>query len=229
MKIALLGYGKMGKLIERAAQAKGHEIVCRFTSSPADWNEISNADICIDFSHAGVVIENLTQCALRGKNVVIGTTGWEEHLEEAKSIADSHGIGVLYGPNFSLGVHLFLQILDFSAQLMNRFKEYDVAGLEMHHAQKKDAPSGTALEMCRRLEKSIERVQQLDMTAVRVGSIPGTHTVMFDSAFDTITITHQARNREGFAGGAVEAAQWLLEKKGFYTLDDYLNGVSYAT
>ncbi len=229
MKIALLGYGKMGKMVEEAALAKGHQIVCRMTLQQNNWEEILKADICIDFSHPDTVIKNLKECAHRSKSLVIGTTGWEDHLEEAKKIIKQHKIGVLYAPNCSLGVHVFLKILEYSAKLMNYFTEYDVAGIEFHHSQKKDAPSGTALEICRRLEKSIDRIDHLDMTAIRLGSIPGKHLVMFDSAFDTISICHEARNREGFAKGAVDAAEWLKGKIGFYTLEDFIKGAFHGS
>lgn len=228
MKIALLGYGKMGKIVERIAGSKGHEIVCRITRDGDDWDTIAQADVCIDFSNHQVVLEHIQQCAQRKKNIVIGTTGWNAHLEEAKSIVDRAGIGALYAPNFSLGVYLFLKILDRCAELMDHFPEYDVGGIEWHHAQKKDAPSGTALEMCRRLKAGIHRIENPNMTAVRLGSIPGKHLVMFDSPYDTISVCHEARNREGFAKGALEGAEWLLDKHGFFTLDDFFKGVCYV-
>jgi 4-hydroxy-tetrahydrodipicolinate reductase len=225
MKIALLGYGKMGKIIDRIAVTKGHEIVCRITRDQNNWEQIDQADVCIDFSHPHAVLEHLHQCAQRGKSLVIGTTGWDTQLEHVKAIVERSGIGVLFSPNFSLGVFLFLKILDYSAELIDFFSEYDVGGIELHHAQKKDAPSGTALEICRRLKSAIKRIEHPNMTAVRLGSIPGKHLVMFDSPYDTISLCHEARNREGFARGAVEAAEWLHDKKGFYTLDDFFKGV----
>lgn len=225
MKIALLGYGKMGKMAEQAAAAKGHQIIYRMNTSQRDWDKIEQADICIDFSHPDAVIPQLEQCAIRKKNVVIGTTGWMVRLDEAMAIAEAHGIGVIYAPNFSIGVHLFLKILEQSAQLIDRFSEYDAAAIEFHHRQKKDTPSGTGLEICRLLEKNIGRIDRLDISSVRVGSIPGKHQVYFDSPVDTITISHEARSREGFAKGAIQAADWLQGKKGFFTIDDLINGV----
>jgi 4-hydroxy-tetrahydrodipicolinate reductase len=220
MKIALLGYGKMGKMVEQLAVAQGDQIVCRISTSQNEWSRVEEADICIDFSHASAVIAHLQESALRHKNLVIGTTGWESSLEEAKTIIDRQGIGVLYAPNFSLGMHLFLKILEQSAHLMNPFQEYDVAGIEIHHAQKKDTPSGTALEISRRLKKSMDRVAPIEMAALRVGSVPGKHCVFFSSPFDTISISHEAHSREGFARGALKAADWLIGKKGFYTLEE---------
>ncbi len=205
MKIRLFGSGKMGKMVAQVAQTQGRQVV----------DEMLNADICIDFSHPEVVIDHVKQCCEHHKNLVIGTTGWDAHLHEVRELVTHNGIGVLYAPNFSLGVHLFLKILEHSAQLMNHFVEYAVAGVEFHHATKKDAPSGTALDMCRRVEQAIDRIDKLDITAVRVGSIPGKHLVLFDSPFDTISICHEARSREGFAQGALKAVKWLIGKSGF--------------
>lgn len=227
MKIALLGYGKMGTMIERMALQQGHEIVCRITSNAPRWDDIARADICIDFSHADAVIEHLERAARYSKPVVIGTTGWDSRMEEAQAIAQH--IGVLFAPNFSLGVHLFLNIVESAAKLINRFAEYDIGGIEFHHAQKKDAPSGTALAMARRLKEHIDRIDDLEIAAVRVGSIPGKHAVLFDSNCDTITISHEARSREGFAKGALAAGEWLLGKTGFFTLDDYFIGVCHES
>ncbi len=229
MKLALLGYGKMGKLIEEAAIQRGHQIACRASSKECDWNSIEMADLCIDFSGADAVIGHLEKAARLGKNVVIGTTGWTEHLDKAKEIVKTSGIGALYAPNFSLGVQIFMKILEQSAELINRFDEYGVAGIEFHHAQKKDAPSGTALEISKRMEQKIERIEKLNMTAVRTGSIPGKHMILFDSPFDTITICHEARSRGGFAKGAVHAAEWLNGKKGFFDLNDYTKEVFHGS
>lgn len=225
MKLALLGYGKMGKLVEEAALERGHEIACRATSKKCDWDSVAKADLCIDFSKAGAVIDHLNKASELGKNIVIGTTGWMDRLDEAKAIANASGIGVLYAPNFSLGVHIFLKILEKSAELIDCFDEYGIAGVEFHHDQKKDAPSGTALEMASRLEKRIKRIGTLSVASVRAGSIPGKHLILFDSPYDTITICHEARNRGGFAKGAVRAAEWLAGKKGFFDLNDFTRDV----
>ena len=225
MKIALLGYGKMGKAIEALAAAKGHEIVLHMGRAADDWERLSSADICIDFSHPSTVLDHLAHCARCKKNCVIGTTGWASDLPKAKALAEASGIGVLFSPNFSLGVYLFLKILDYSASLLEHFPEYDAGCIEWHHAQKKDAPSGTALEICRRLKEALHRKEPLNATSVRLGSIPGKHVVMFDSPHDTLSLCHEARGREGFASGALRGAEWLLDKTGFYTLDDFFKGV----
>lgn len=221
MNIALLGYGKMGRLIEQMALERGHKVVSRISAQNADWDAVQEADVCIDFSASEAVIGNLEKAAQMGKNVVIGTTGWQGRLDAARAIVETCGTGALFAPNFSLGVHLFLQIVERAAELIDHFEEYGVAGHEIHHSQKKDAPSGTALELCRRIKQKIRRVDKMDMAAVRVGSVPGTHTVVFDSPYDTITLTHTARSRGGFAKGAVEAAEWLAGKTGFFGLEDF--------
>ena len=226
MRIALMGYGKMGKKVEEIALSRGHQILVRMTSEDQDWGALQDVDLGIDFSHPEAVLEHVKQAGQYHKNLVIGTTGWEKHQDEVKALTQELGIGVLYAPNFSVGVHLFLKVLESAARLMNHFPEYDVGVMEYHHSQKKDAPSGTALEMCRRLKKEIERLDSIPTSSVRVGSILGKHQVLFDSPFDTITLCHEARSRDGFALGALEAAEWLLGKKGFLTLEDFIQGRS---
>lgn len=221
MKIALLGYGKMGKLVELEAGKQGLTVVARLSRKP-DAAQIQEADVCIDFSHADSVVAHAAVAVGAGKNLVIGTTGWEQHLPAVKELADRHGVGILYAPNFSIGVSLFNKILREAAKLMRPFPCYDVSGSEMHHKNKADAPSGTALLLAETLVDGLGRSAPLTFSSVRCGEIPGTHTVIFDSPADTITLTHQARNREGFARGAIEAAKWLQGKKGFYTIEDML-------
>ena len=223
MRIALLGYGKMGRLVEAAARQKGHEILCRAGSGGVDWDAVQEADLCIDFSHRDRVLEHVKGCVRLGKSLVMGTTGWEEQLDEVRALVHEHQIGMLYAPNFSLGVHLFMRIVERAAKLLNPFPEYDAGAFELHHREKRDAPSGTALAISRLLGREVETA------SVRVGSIPGTHTVLFDSPFDTITLSHEARSREGFAKGAVEAAEWLYGKKGFYTINDYIEEICHES
>lgn len=201
MKIALLGYGKMGKLIEQIAHGQGEEILFQ--------KDISQADVCIDFSHGSSVLDHVKLCIKEGKNLVLGTTGWENQFTEVKRRVEGSSIGLLYSSNFSIGVHLFIQLLERSKELLTT---YDAAGVEFHHNQKKDAPSGTAKEIAKRL--------QIDFSSVRVGSVFGKHEVIFDSPLDTITVSHEAKSREGFALGALEAARWLKGKAGFFTLKD---------
>ncbi len=244
MKIALIGYGKMGKLIEQIALQKEHEIVARVHTSGVlstlDEKQISLADICLDFSAPLSVLQNIRILAGMKKNIVMGTTGWYEHLDEVKQIVKESQIGFIFSPNFSIGVHLFNSIVESAAHLINEFEDYDVAGQEIHHNQKLDSPSGTAKSIVHTLLKKIKRKtspvydmvnrpiasHELHFPSIRCGFVPGTHSVIFDSAADTITITHQARNREGFARGAVTAAEWLEGKTGFFTLDDMINHLS---
>lgn len=226
MNIALIGYGKMGKLLETIAVAKGHAIIARIdphlATKAITADLIAPADICIDFSRPDGAISNLRACAALGKNVVIGTTGWEAQRKEAEAIVADSGIGCLHSANFSLGVNLFMAIVAQAAQLIGPFDDYDVAGYECHHNQKLDAPSGTAKALTEVLLDHLSPKKAFEFASIRCGSIPGTHTILFDSASDTITLTHQARNREGFARGAITAAEWLQNKQGWYTLQDLL-------
>lgn len=238
MKIALVGYGKMGRMVEDAAQKKGHTVIAKIGSQgdfPKITHEsIGNADVCIDFSHPSCVLDNVKQMAALGKNVVVGTTGWYDQVDVVKAIVSENQIGCLYSPNFSLGVHLFLKIVSEAAALINHFGEYDVGVVESHHQKKSDSPSGTAQSIAKKLLENIKRKKRLvydpiqealtpeDMhvASIRCGFIPGTHEVLFDSRVDKITLKHEARSREGFADGAVVAAEWLQGKQGLYTMDD---------
>lgn len=240
MKIALIGYGKIGHLIEEAAEAKGHQIVMRVDSRNAEKllnsEEFSLVDVCIDFSTPDAVVNTVKTIAPLGKPIVVGTTGWYDSLDEVRSIVEETGIGLLYAPNFSVGVVLFMKIIARTAVLMNHFVEYDVAGLEIHHNEKVDAPSGTAEAIAKIL---LERISQkssvvydlldreiasseLHIASLRCGYDPGTHTIFFDGPTDTITLTHKARNRMGFALGALTAASWIRCRKGFFSLEDML-------
>lgn len=195
MEIALLGLGKMGKilgsLVSRVADPK-------------------SADVLIDFSHPDAVIKHIEMAVSLGKNLVIGTTGWYEHLDQARDLCEKGNIGIIYGPNFSIGVHLMTKLVNYANELTSAFDEYDVAGVEYHHNQKVDAPSGTA------------KALGVPFSSVRVGSIFGTHTVLYDSPEDTLEITLRSKSREGFAKGALKAAEWIQGKKGFYHFDHYL-------
>lgn len=225
MKIALIGYGKMGQMLEKAALDRGHCIVARINSSQWDRQAVLNADICLEFTHPECVLENISRIAELKKDVIIGTTGWQGQMQLVQSIVEEHQIGALYSANFSIGVNLLLEILAHASKTINAFAEYDVAGIDLHHNQKKDSPSGTAMEIARTIENNMERIDKVPFTSVRSGSIPGTHTVLFDSPCDTISITHEARNREGFAKGAIQAAEWLQGKKGLYTFADCMQEI----
>lgn len=225
LQLALFGNGKMGKLIAKAAEDKGHFI------SP-----LQDAQIAIDFSHPSVVLHNVEKAASLGKNIVVGTTGWESDEEAIKKIITHYQIGLLYSPNFSIGVHLFLKTLKEAANLIAKQGGYDVGGFEIHHSEKADSPSGTAKAITTTLLSSFKEKKrvcyekangkiakdELHFSSLRLGENPGTHSVLFDSPYDTITLTHAAKNRQGFAMGAIQAAEWLNGKTGFYTLEDIL-------
>jgi 4-hydroxy-tetrahydrodipicolinate reductase len=243
MKLALFGFGKMGRLIKELAQARGHS-VCAIdpAASGADALQICPAalqdvEVCIDFSHPAAALGNLRAAAELGKSVVMGTTGWYEHLDQARRIVEERGIGFLYAPNFSIGVNAFFKITAEAARIMNRFEGYDVAAVEFHHNKKADSPSGTALTLAEVLKEGMAAKQrpvydrlnrridadELHVASVRCGSIPGTHEVIFDSEADTISLKHTARSRHGFAAGSVTAAEWLCGKSGFFTIEDLLH------
>jgi 4-hydroxy-tetrahydrodipicolinate reductase len=227
MKIALIGCGKMGRLIEEAAGRQNIEVAARFTrAQPLRVDEqtrqaLGEVTVLIDFSTPDAVLENIRAAAALSLNLVIGTTGWHNQLEEARKIIASSNIGVVYGSNFSLGVNLFYQVVERAAQLFSAFDSYDPFIEESHHKFKKDAPSGTALVLQKVLANEYGE-RPIPATSARAGYIPGTHAVSFDSAVDTIRLEHTARSREGFAEGALLAAKWIAGRKGFYEFREVL-------
>jgi 4-hydroxy-tetrahydrodipicolinate reductase len=227
MKIALVGYGKMGRLVEQAAKEQGHEIVAIFDrrlGMPVERkHELSLADVAIDFSAADGILDQLACCADLNIPIVIGTTGWEEKLPEARMIIERSNGACLHSPNFSIGAYLHRKILRYAGSLFESFSEYDVCGIEWHHNQKIDTPSGTAIALQQDLMRQMPRLDSFQFSSVRCGSMPGTHTVHFDSPADTLTLTHTARNRTGFAYGALTASLWLIGKTGFFSLDNMMN------
>jgi len=238
MKISLIGYGKMGKAVEQAASEMGVEVIGRLrsTSTEKEWDDAMAADAFIDFSDPKAFFKNLEKIAPSKKAVVTGTTGWHEQFSIAEEIADRFQIGLFYAENFSIGMHLFSKIVQEAAKLVNRFGQYDAALMEIHHREKGDSPSGTALKLAEILLSSIERKKriqsermdrkissdELHVSSLRTGSVPGTHEVVFSSSKDTITLTHQAHDRTLWARGALQAAEWVQGKKGIYTIEDML-------
>lgn len=243
MKVALIGYGKMGHEVEEAAKAKGIGVVARIDpiNEEADFKEITSeslkkADVCIDFSSPETAIENIKRYASLKKNVVMATTGWYGKLEDVKKIVKESGIGFIYSPNFSIGVNAFFRIVKGAAQIMNHLEEYDIFSYELHHNRKKDSPSGTAKAIGDILIENIDRKkkllfekldrkiepEELHVASVRAGDIPGTHVIGFDSAADTIELKHTARSRKGFALGALMAALFIKDQKGFFGIDDMM-------
>ncbi len=226
MKVGLIGYGQMGQMVDKAATQQGHTIVARQSSQSWDLDALQKADLFIEFTQPESTLDNIRRLAPLKKPIVVGTTGWYDHLEKVQHLVHEHHIGLLYAANFSLGVHLLLAILQNAASIINPFTEYDATGVEYHHAKKKDKPSGTALEIAKTIEQQMHHAAPFAFTSIRCGSIPGTHSVIFDSFCDSITITHAARNREGFAQGALMAAEWLQDKKGLFTFSDCLKDIS---
>ena len=245
MNIAIIGYGKMGHEIERAAEAKGISVrTIDPTAGDADFKEINeesmrNIQVCVDFSHPNAVIGNIEKSAKFKKNIVVGTTGWYGSMDKLKKIVKDSGIGLIWSGNFSIGVNAYFKIIEQAAKIMNNINDYDVFVHEFHHNQKADSPSGTAVMIGKIITENMERKNkvvtqelkrkiepnELHISSTRAGSIPGTHIVGFDSVADTIELKHTARNRQGFAAGAVMAAEWINKKKGFYDINDLMKSI----
>ncbi|MFL9842807.1 4-hydroxy-tetrahydrodipicolinate reductase [Flavobacterium rhizosphaerae] len=230
MKIALLGYGKMGKVIERIALERGHEIVLRKTSS-GTFEGLTDADAAIDFSVPSSAVANISACLTADIPVVSGTTGWLEDYHKMAQLCEEKNGAFIYGSNFSLGVNIFFELNIQLAKMMTRLKEYKVSMEEVHHTQKLDAPSGTAITLAKDIIEYSDyagwaignpKDDDIFIDAKRIEGVPGTHTVKYDSDIDSIEIKHTAHSREGFALGAVIAAEWLLGKSGVYGMKDVL-------
>ena len=240
MKIALIGYGKMGHIIERIALERGHEIVSKIdVDNQEEFNSeaFASADVAIEFTIPTKAIENYRKAWAAGVPVVSGTTGWNAILPELKKEIAENGYTLFWASNFSLGVNLFFELNKRLAAMMNRYANYDVTMTEIHHTEKKDAPSGTAITLAEGILENIERKSewvlsnaqctmhnaQLGIEALREGKVPGTHIITYDSEVDSITIKHEAKSREGFALGAVVAAEFLVGKPaGFYSMSDLM-------
>jgi 4-hydroxy-tetrahydrodipicolinate reductase len=220
MKLLLVGFGRMGRLVEELAAQEGHDIVGRITSGSAasDWPP---ADVAIDFSTAAAVRDTMARLAERGTNVVVGTTGWQGREDEVRAIASGAGLGVVASANFSIGVNIFQVLAAEAARLAQAQPEYGAWIHEAHHATKKDAPSGTAL-LLRDAMTAAGFGRPIDISSTRAGSIPGTHTIGFDGPSDTIELTHTARDRRGFARGALVAAKWVQNRRGWFSMRDVL-------
>ena len=233
MRIALLGYGKMGKTIEEIAKNRGHEIVLKLEEDITNYElEKMNIDVAIDFSIPEAAFKNITTCFKKNIPVVCGTTGWLDDYEKATEICKKENSGFIYASNFSVGVNLFFELNKKLAQMMNGMDDYAVEIEEIHHTQKQDAPSGTAISLAQQIitENDKKEHWQLDhaeddeipIKAKRISDVNGTHTVSYKSHVDSIEIMHTAHSREGFAIGAVMAAEWLEDKKGVFTMKDVL-------
>ena len=231
MKIALLGYGKMGKEIEKIALQRGHEIVLKKTET-SDFSGLEQADVAIDFSIPTAAVENISTCLNNGIPVVSGTTGWLQNYDEMVTLCNEKQGAFIYGSNFSVGVNLFFELNSYLAKLMSKINEYQVSMEEIHHTQKLDAPSGTAISLAEGIIKETKynnwtlenpTANDIQIDAKRIAEVPGTHSVFYRSAVDEIEIKHTAFSRQGFALGAVVAAEWLIGKKGVFTMKDVLD------
>lgn len=230
MKIALLGYGKMGKVIEKIAIERGHEIVLKKSSSNS-FDGLENADVAIEFSIPDAAVNNISTSLNAGIPVVSGTTGWLSDYHKMVNLCEEKKTAFIYGSNFSLAVNIFFELNDYLAKIMSKFSQYNVAMEEIHHTQKLDAPSGTAISLANSIINNSKynnwtlenpKSDEILIDAKRIDNVPGTHSVFYESAIDTIEIKHTAHNREGFALGSVIAAEWILGKKGVFTMKDVL-------
>ena len=232
MKIALLGYGKMGQTIEQIALSRGHDVILKIDKNDHNYY-ISKADIAIDFSIPSVAFNNISNCIDNNVPVISGTTGWLEDYNKVVNLCKEKNGAFIYASNFSLGVNIFFELNKTLAKMMSQLKQYKVSLEEIHHTQKLDAPSGTAISLANdiisahtsynewKLDENGENI--IPITAKRIKDVPGTHTVSYQSEVDTITIEHVAHNRQGFALGAIIAAEWLVGKTGVFTMNDVLN------
>ena len=232
-RLGLIGYGKMGRLVEQLAPAHGFAVALRLSSADnrggagitaERWRGV---DVAIDFSAAGAVADTVERLAPLGVGIVIGTTGWGEELPRLRAAVERHGAGLIHGANFSLGVQVFYRVVETAARLLAGDDDYDAWLYEIHHRRKKDAPSGTLREL-RRVMEGAGFTRAIDAASNRAGAIPGTHVAGFDSEADTIRLEHQARSRAGFAHGALRAARWVLGRTGFYAFSDVWQEVARA-
>jgi 4-hydroxy-tetrahydrodipicolinate reductase len=236
MKIGLIGYGKMGKAIEEIASRKGHEIVLKITDQNLQEftpENIRKTEVCIEFTAPEIAFENVKKCLEAGVAVVCGSTGWLDKLELAKEICLAHKTAFLYASNFSIGVNLFFKINEYVASMMHKQNAYQISMEEIHHTEKKDSPSGTAVTLAegilkhynqktRWVNEPSSKENELEIISKRIDPAPGTHTIQYHSDIDNITLTHTAHSRRGFASGALQAAEFLYNKKGIYTMNDVL-------
>lgn len=229
MKIALIGYGAMGKLIKTLAENKNHEIAVIIDETDANSSvenlaeKLKDVDAAIDFSTAEAVLRNAEACLLAKVPLVEGTTGWNSKKENVKSLVEKNDGAFVFGANFSIGVNLFYRVTNFASELFSKFDDYETFIEERHHSRKKDAPSGTALKLKDIVAQHITK--DFSVAATRAGAIPGTHIVGFDANADTIELTHTARSREGFASGAIVAAEWIVGKKGFWEFTEVMDEI----
>jgi 4-hydroxy-tetrahydrodipicolinate reductase len=219
-KLAIVGYGKMGRMIETLAPEYGFSVHGRIDVND-DMKAAQGADVAIEFSTPETAVGNIEKLAALGVPVVVGTTGWLAEMDRARAAIDAHGTALVWSPNFSIGVNVFSRLVKEAAKLLADEAQYGAWAWEIHHATKKDAPSGTLIKLVQDM-KSVGYGRAIDISSNRTGAHPGTHEIGFDSAADTITLRHSARSREGFARGALKAAQWIVGKKGVFEFGEVL-------
>jgi 4-hydroxy-tetrahydrodipicolinate reductase len=227
MRLALVGYGKMGRLIEQLAPEFGCDVSLRldeftnaaFTAITAE--NFRGIDVAVEFSTPHTVVENIERISALGVNMVVGATGWHDRVDHVRAVVEKNGAGLVWSPNFSIGVNIFFRLAAEAARLFAGRDEYGAWGWEVHHSAKKDAPSGTLIKLVEEMHRA-GYSSRVDVSSSRAGAHPGTHEIGFDSAADTITLRHSARNREGFARGALHAARWIAGKKGFFEFSEVL-------
>jgi 4-hydroxy-tetrahydrodipicolinate reductase len=232
MKIAILGYGKMGKAIEQIALQRGHSIVIKVDKNTTSYN-IKEADAAIDFSIPSVAVTNISNCINNGIPIVSGTTGWLNDYDDMTELAKKKNGAFIYASNFSLGVNIFFELNKTLAKMMSKLSQYNASIEEIHHTQKIDAPSGTAITLAESIIETTnynnwklgeaDNSTDISIEAKRIDNVPGTHLINYDSQVDSISISHTAHSRDGFALGAVIAAEWLIGKTGVFTMNDVLN------
>ena len=230
MKIALLGYGKMGQVIERIAVERGHEIILK-KEEHSSFEGLTNADVAIDFSVPAAAVLNISTCLNNNVPIISGTTGWLEQYEDMVKLCTINKGAFISSSNFSLGVNIFFEINEYLAKMMSKLNNYSIQMEEIHHTQKLDAPSGTAISLAKGIIENSDysewtlnnpSAKQIHIEAKRIGTVPGTHIVNYNSTVDSIEIKHTAHNREGFALGAVIAAEWIVGKQGVFSMKDVL-------
>jgi 4-hydroxy-tetrahydrodipicolinate reductase len=241
MRIAMIGYGKMGKEIERLAKERGWSVDLRIDidTPPVTPAQRKDIDVVIHFANAANIVNDISPWAELHKPIVVGTTGWHDQLQKIESIVDKNNIGLIYASNFSLGMNIFFHLIRTASQIMDRFADYDAFVQEIHHKNKLDSPSGTALTMGKIVLENLHRKKvllnetshdkispdQLHISSVRGGAVVGTHTLTFDSAADSIELKHTAKDRSGLALGTLLAAEWIRNKKGLFTMDDLFQDI----
>jgi len=227
MNLAIVGYGKMGRLIEQLAPEYGFRVPLKLDEfNNADFagltaENLRGVDVAVEFSTPVAVVGNLERLAGLGVNVVVGTTGWLEQLERVRELVERSGIGLVWSPNYAVGMNVFARLVEEAARLLAAEEDYGAWAWEIHHATKKDAPSGTLLKLVETMRRA-GYARTIDASSNRAGRHPGTHEIGFDSAADTITLRHTVRSREGFARGALKAARWVIGKRGFFEFTDVL-------